>query len=191
MDAYALLTKVGRIYLAPVGTAFPDLTDAPASPWRDLGDTQDGVDLNSDDKVELIRTDQRTGPVKATRTDETVVVKTKLAEMTLENLADALGATLTDTAAGSGTIGTREINLHRGSDVQEFAFLFRGDSPYGNFPAQYELPRAYCDEVGAIKYDKGKNVAIPVTFKCLEDLEAATDDERYGRLVVQDAVALA
>jgi len=190
MDAYALLTNVGRMYIAPVGTAFPALTASPAAPWRDLGDTQDGVDMNSDDKVELVRTDQRTGPVKATRTDETVVVKTKLAEATLENLADAMGVTLTDTAPGVGTIGTREINLHRGATVDEFAFLFRGDSPYGAYPAQYQLPRAYCDEVGAIKYDKGKNVPIPVTFKCLEDLNAATEDERYGKLIAQDAAAL-
>jgi hypothetical protein len=190
MNSYALLTNVGRIYIAPVGTAFPALTATPASPWRDLGDTQDGVDFNSDDKVELVRTDQRTGPVKATRSDETVVVKTKLAEATLENLADALGVTLTDTAPGSGTIGTREIPLHRGSTVGEFAFLFRGDSPYGAFPAQYELPRAFCDEVGALKYDKGKNVPIPMTFKCLEDLNAATESARYGRLVAQDAAAI-
>lgn len=189
MNAYALLTNVGRIYIAPTGTAFPDLDEAPGSPWRDLGDTQDGVDVNSDDKVELVRTDQRTGPVKATRTDETVVIKTKLAEATLENLADALGVDLTDTAAGSGTIGTREVPLHRGAEVSEFALLFRGDSPYGNFPAQYELPRAYCDEVGVLKYEKGKNAPIPITFKCLEDLEAATEEERYGRLIVQDAVA--
>lgn len=189
MDAYSLLTGVGHLYVAPVGTAFPVLTATPGSPWRELGDTQDGVDVNSDDKVELVRTDQRTGPVKATRTDETMVIKTKLAEATLENLADALGATVTDTAPGVGTIGTREINLHRGATVTEFAFLFRGSSPYGNFPAQYELPRAYCDEVGALKYEKGKNMAIPVTFKALEDLEAATEDERYGRLIAQDAAA--
>lgn len=190
MDAYALLTNVGELFIAPVGTTFPALTATPASPWRALGDTQDGVDMNSDDKIELVRTDQRTGPVKATRIDEIVTVKTKLAEATLENLADALGATVTDTAPGSGTIGTREINLHRGATVEEFAFLFRGDSPYGAYPAQYELPRAYCDEVGSIKYDKGKNAPIPITFKCLEDLDAATEDERYGRLIVQDAAAL-
>lgn len=190
MDAYALLTNVGRLYIAPVGTEFPDLTETPASPWRDLGDTQEGVDVNSDDKIELVRTDQRTGPVKATRVDETVVVKTKLAEATLENLKDALGVGVTDTAPEVGTIGTREIPLHRGSVVAEFALLFRGDSPYGAFPAQYELPRAYCDEAGTIKYDKGKNVPVVVTFKCLEDLNATYESERYGRLIAQDAAAL-
>lgn len=189
MDAYSLLTGVGRLYIAPVGTAFPALTASPSGSWRELGDTQDGVDVNSDDKVELVRTDQRTGPVKATRTDETIVIKTKLAEATLENLADALGGTVTDTAPGVGTIGTREISLHRGATVAEFAFLFRGTSPYGNFPAQYELPRAYCDEVGALKYEKGKNMSIPVTFKALEDLDAASEEDRYGRLIAQDAAA--
>jgi len=190
MDQYSLLTGVGSLYIAPVGTAFPALTASPASPWRSLGETQDGVDVNSDDKVELVRTDQRTGPVKATRTDETLVIKTKLAEATYENLADALGVDLTDTAPGSGTIGTRSIPLHRGAVVEEFAFLFRGNSPYGAYPAQYELPRAYCDEVGVLKYEKGKNAAIPITFKALEDLNAATEAERYGRLIAQDAAAL-
>jgi hypothetical protein len=74
--------------------------------------------------------------------------------------------------------------------VAEFALLFRGDSPYGNYPAQYELPRCYCDETGVLKYEKGKNVSIPITFKALEDLNAATEAERYGRLVAQDAAAL-
>ena len=55
MDAYSLLTNVGRLYIAPVGTAFPDLDEAPGVSWRDLGDTQDGVDMNSDDKIELVR----------------------------------------------------------------------------------------------------------------------------------------
>jgi hypothetical protein len=190
MDAFSLLTGVGKLYIAPLGTAFPAVTATPGASWRDLGDTQDGVDMNSDDKIELVRTDQRTGPVKATRTDETIVVKTKLAEATFENLADAMGVSVTDTPAGSGTIGTRAMPLHRGAHVSEFAFLFRGDSPYGSYPAQYELPRAFCDEVGALKYEKGKNMPIPITFKCLEDLNAATESERYGRLVAQDAAAL-
>ncbi len=190
MDAYSVLTNVGRFYIAPVGTAFPALTATPGAPWRDLGDTQDGVDVEHDDKIEKVRTDQRTGAVKATRTEESMLVKTKLVEATLENLADVTGVTLTDTAPGVGTIGTREIPLHRNAKVDEWAVLFRGYSPYFDGPAQYQIPRGFFGKVDAVKYDKGKNAAIPFTFEALENLSAATEDERFGKLIAQDAAAL-
>src|SRR5690349_18851993 len=140
MDAYSILTGVGTIYVAAAGTAMPAVNAAPSGSWRTLGETQDGVDVEPNDKIEKIMTDQRTGPVKAERTEETMIIKTKLAEATLENLADAMGVTLTDTAPGSGTIGTREVNLHRGAVVQEFAILFRGKSPYFNGNGQFYIP---------------------------------------------------
>ena len=189
MDAYVILTGVGKLYIAPVGTAFPALTATPTGSWRSLGDTQDGVDVDPSDKIELAHTDQRTGAVKGTRTEETLKIKTKLAEATLENLADALGTTLTDTPAGAGTIGTREIPLHRGATVKEYAFLFRGSSPYGPWPAQYQLPRGYVS-LDALKHEKGKNAAIPITFEALEDFNAATEADRFGKLIAQDAAAL-
>jgi len=190
MDALTILTGVGRLYIAPVGTTFTDLDDEPASPWRDLGDTQDGVEASLDDKIEKITTDQRTGNVKATRTEETLMIKTKLAEATLENLADALNANVTDTPAGAGTIGTREINLYRGATVEEYAVIFRGSSPYYVGPAQYQVPRMIFGKVDSLKFDKGKNAAIPVTFEALEDLNASSVAERHGKLIAQTAAAL-
>lgn len=190
MDQYSILTGVGRLYIAPVGEVFPAVNVTPAGNWRDLGDTQDGVEVEFSDKIEKIRTDQRTGGVKATRTEEDCIVKTKLAEATLENLADALGVTLTDTPPGSGTIGTRSIPLHRGATVTEFAVLFRGASPYYAGSAQYEIKRGYFGKVDALKFEKGKNAGIPFTFESLEDWNAATEAERFGRLIGQDAAAL-
>lgn len=190
MDAYSILTGVGQLYIADVGTAFPDLDETPGAGWRSMGETQDGVDVEHSDKIELIRTDQRTGPVKATRTEESMTVKTKLAEATLENLADVTGVALVDTAAGVGTIGTREIPLHRGAIVTEYAVLFRGSSPYFAGPAQYEIPRGYFGKIDTMKYEKGKNAAIPFMFESLEDLNAATEDDRFGKLIAQDAAAL-
>lgn len=190
MDAYSILTGVGTMYLAPVGTAFPDVNVAPDSEdWRSLGETQDGVEVDPSEKIETIKTDQRTGSVKAVRTEEGLTIKTKMAEATLEKLADAIGATVTDTPPGVGTIGTREINLYRGATVAEYAVVFRGYSPYYNGPAQYQIPRMYFSKVDALKYEKGKNVAIPITLEALEDLNAASAAERYGKLIAQDAAA--
>lgn len=190
VTAYNILTGVGTIYIAPVGESFPALTATPGGNWRSLGETQDGVEVEFSDSIEKIRTDQRTGGVKATRTEEDCMVSTKLAEATLENLGDALGVTLTDTPAGVGTIGTREIHLHRGAAVEEYAVLFRGSSPYYAGPAQYEIPRGFFGQVEPITYEKGANAGIPFQFEALEDLDAATEAERFGRLIGQDAAAL-
>ena len=190
MDSYSILTGVGLIYIAPVGSTFPALEDAPSTPWRSLGETQDGVEVEHDEKIERIRTDQRTGAVKATRTEESLMVKTKLAEATLENLADALGVAVTDTAASVGLIGTRELPIYRGALVTEYAILIRGYSPYLEGPAQYEIPRGFFGKVDAIKYEKGKNASIPFTFESLEDLEAENIEDRFGRLIAKDAEEL-
>jgi len=190
MDAYSIMTGVGRLYLGDALADPPALGSAPDSgDWRNVGDTQDGVDVDPSQKVELTRTDQRTGPVKAVRSEETLKIKTKLAEMTLENLADALGNSVTDVAAGVGTIGTRKVFLHRGANVAEYALLFEGYSPYLNGPAYYYVPRVYID-LDAIKHDKSKNAAIPVTFEALENLSASSEEERFGYLIAKDAAAL-
>jgi len=189
MDAFSLLTGVGDLYIADANTAPPDLGDAPGAGWRLLGETQDGVDVEPNQKIELTHTDQRTGPVKAVRSEESLKFKTKLAENTLENYADALGNTVTDTAPGSGTIGTRSVNMYRGPVVAENAFLFSGYSPYLDGPAYYYVPRGYFD-LDTIKYDKAKNAPIPITFEALEDLEAATAEERFGYYIAKDAAAL-
>ena len=145
--------------------------------------------MDPSQKIELTRTDQRTGAVKAVRSEESVKVKTKLAETTLENLADALGVTVDDTAPGVGTIGTRKVNLYRGASVTEYALLFEGYSPYLNGPAYYYVPRGFFD-VDALKYDKAKNAPIGITFEALEDLSASTPEERFGYLIAKDAAAL-
>lgn len=189
MDSFSILTGVGKLYIADADTAPPTLGSAPSGSWRDLGDTQDGLELDPSQKIELTRTDQRTGPVKAVRSEEDLKFKTKLAENTLENLGDALGNTVTDTAPGAGTIGTRKLPMYRGAVVQEHAFLFLGYSPYLDGPAYYYVPRGYFDLDG-IKFDKAKNAPIPLTFIALEDLGASSEEERFGYLIAKDAAAL-
>lgn len=190
MDSYNILTGVGSLYIAPVGTAFPDCDDTPSSSWYDLGETRGGVKVTRSQKINTSRTDQRTGPVKAKRSEEDMSVETKLVEATLEKLAKFLGVSVTDTAAGSGTIGTRSIPLYRGSEVDEYAVLFRGNSPYGPWNAQYQLPRAYFDGDITEEHTKdGEGVEYGLTLKALEDLDAETVEERYGKLVAEDAAA--
>jgi len=189
MDSYEVLVGVGSVYVAQVGTAFPALTATPSASWRDMGETQDGVTVTPDQTIEEIRTDQRTGAIDAVRTEEFVLVETKLVQHSMENLADSMGVSVIDTAPGSGAIGTRELPLYRGGWVNKYAMLYRGKSPYGDYPAQFEIPRGYFGGATELPFAKDTNTPVPVEFHALEDLNAASEAERFGRVVAQDAPA--
>lgn len=192
LTAYEILTGVGKLYVAPAGTAKPSLdTDPAAAGWTEVGETVDGVTITLAQEIEEFRTDQRTGPVKATRTEENLTIETRLAQATLENLAQTLGGlTVTTVPAGTGTMGYKWHGLYRGQDVQEFAILFRGNSPYGDFPAQFYVPRGYFAGETGLEYKKDGQVVIPVEFHALEDLNAASEAERFGVYEAGNAAAL-
>ncbi len=192
MNAYEILTGVGKLYVAPAGTAKPALdVDPESTGWTYLGETVDGVTITPGQEIEEMRTDQRTGPVKAVRTEESLTIEAQLAQATVENLAQALGGmTVTKVNAQVGAMGYRKVGLYRGGTVQEFAMLFRGNSPYGSYPAQYYVPRGYYGgEVGQ-EYKKDGQVVVPVEFHALEDLNATNEDERFGVYEAADAAAL-
>src|SRR5688500_19116369 len=123
---YSLLVGVGTLYIGPVNEPKPALTAVPAGNWRSLGETDDGVTASKTRNREKFSSDQRTGNVKAVQTEESLVIETNLQDSTLENLADVIGGTVTVTAPGSGTIGTKKTGMDNGSTVREFAFLYRG-----------------------------------------------------------------
>lgn len=188
---YEILTGVGTLYKAPVGTAYPALTATPAAPWVSLGETDGGVKVTLEQTTHTIRDDQHTGPRKAFRSEEELLLETNLRDITVENMAILLGNSVTDTPPGAGTIGTREVPLHRGLTVTEYALLFRGEyqSPYGNYPAQYELPRGFFDGPIGQEYKKDDAVLLPVQFRALEDYNEANVEDSFGRWVVEDAPA--
>jgi len=189
-EPYEILVGVGTLYVAAAGTAAPAVNAAPGGSWTSLGETDGGVKVKKTQNIEAFSSDQRTGNVKAVRTEEGVEVEVNLHEATLENLADVIGGTVTDTAPGAGTIGTRALKLHAGSDVTEYALLFRGDSPYGNFPGQFYVPRGYMDDDVEMEFTKDGKTLIPVKFIALEDLDAATEGDRFGVATYQDAAAV-
>lgn len=188
---YEILTGVGDLYIAPVGTTFPAVDAVPNASWRALGYTQEGVSVKKKSKIETVNVDQDTGAVKAARSEEALTIETQLAELTLENLADYLGNTVTDTPAASGVAGTRSVGMYSGAYVKTFALLFRGTSAYGNYPAQYQVPVCYFDGDTEMKHEKGgKNATIKAAFEALVNPNAVADSEKFGTLVMQDAAAL-
>lgn len=190
LTTYQILTGVGHLYVAPVGTSFPHVDDVPAVDWIDLGETLDGVKITMDSKETIHTTDQRTGGVKATREEEGVIVETKLAQGTIANLAKLLGNTAGTVAPAAGVPGQNYVYLHRGAAVTEYAFLFRNSfSPDGPYNEQYELPRGFFSEAVEVEYKKAEQSTFSAKFVALEDLNAATEAERFGRRVTQSAPA--
>lgn len=195
-----IVIGAAEVYLAPVGETYPVIDAAPAGNWQKLGSNgddnlgEDGVRILHEQTVQMSRTLGSTGPIKAARPSERLTVSGVLVDFALEEVADILNdPTVADTAAGAGTAGFREITLRQGPTVSEFALLVRGEnlSPYGEtWNVQYEIPRVVCISSPEVIFHKGNPIGLAFEYEALEDESAATDAERFGGLVVQDADAV-
>jgi hypothetical protein len=197
MQPYEIIGSPFSVYVAPSGTAFPVLGVAPGVAWTLLGingtrsQDEDGVTITHGQTVNDVRAAGSTGPIKALRSEEELTIAFSLMDLTLETYAMVLnGATVTTVAPGVSTIGTKKIGLSRGFTVKEFAMLVRGPSPYNEaFPAQFEVPRVYESASAAPQFTKGQPAVLACEFRALEDLAAATEQERFGRLIAQHLAA--
>lgn len=197
MQPYEIIISPADVYLAPAGTAFPDVDTPPTGAWRLLGTagkknySEDGITVTHEQSLEPHRTAGSTGPVKVSRTEENLTIEGVLEDLSLEEYAKVLnGVTVADVAAATGTPGYRSIPLRQGIEVAEFACLVRFPSPYGDgFAAQYQIPRVYQDENPAPGFSKSGAAGLAFRFAALEDPDATVDEERFGKLVAQDALA--
>ncbi len=193
---YEIIAAPFTVWAAPVGTAFPAVNAAPAVAWikigtaGDLNYDEDGVTVAHSQAMEIFRSLGDSGPRKVFRTEEDLKISLMLTDVTLENYKHAMnGNAVTDVAAGAGTAGYRWIGLSRGFSVDTVALLVRGPSPYmdaGNM--QYQVPRAAQSGNPEIVWRKDKPAGLQLQWTALVDPGAATELERFGRLVAQDAL---
>ena len=197
MQPYEILVSPFQIYLAPVGEAFSLLDDVPAGNWRLLGTSgkynyaEDGVTVTHEQTINQIRTLGSTGPVKVARPEENMTIELILMDCSLEHYATLLNdVSVGDIAAGVGTPGYRNITLRQGPTVATFALLCKGVSPYADgWYMQYQVPIVYQGANPAPVYTKGAAAGLACSFMALEDPNAATEAERFGKLLAQDAEA--
>ena len=195
MVPYEIIMSPFEVYLAPVGEAFPLINAVPAGNWALLGtngkvnQSEDGITLTHSQTLNPHRTSGTTGPVKVVRSEEELLISMVLEDLSLEQYAKLLNnIAVSDTPAGVGTAGFRDITLRQGPDVSTFALLCRGKSPYGDaWNMQYQVPIVYQNDNPAPAFSKAGASGLQATFAALEDLSAATDAERFGKLVAQDA----
>lgn len=186
-------------YFAATGSTFPDLNDTPIAPWAKIGTSgdrnysEDGVTIVHGQTIEQFRALGSTGPVKASRTEESLIIRFTLWDMLLEQYRLALNQNVvTTTAAGAGTAGIKDIDLYQNLDISMIALLVRGDvSPEGNnWKSQYQIPQCYQSGSPEPVYQKGAPMGLGLEFTAIEDPDAASAAVRFGKLVVQNAAAI-
>lgn len=197
---FEILGAPFTLYVAPVGTAFPLIVAAPGVGWTMVGTSgdrnysEDGVTVAHSQTVNAVRGAGATGPRKAWRTEEDLVVSLVLWDLTLEQYAIAMnGNAVEATAAGVGTAGFKALGMYKGVQVATMALLIRGDvSAYSaEGKSQYEIPVCYQSGSPEPVYAKGEPAGLSLEFTAMEDPAAASPDERFGRLVMQHQAPLA
>lgn len=195
-----IITSPLTVWIAPLGTAFPAMTEEPGAPWALLG--TNGARSTAPSGVVL--THQQTwaaSPPPAGQTissamsleAEELRLRVELLDLSLEQYSLALGSnTVAVVEAAPGLHGTRTIGLSIGSrGGQELALLARGPSPYvGGMMAQYEVP--CCKEAGSpqLVFTGRAPTGLLVEFRALPDAAATSEEFRFGRLIVQDQAPL-
>ncbi|MDP3720767.1 MAG: hypothetical protein Q8T13_23645 [Acidobacteriota bacterium] len=189
---YEIIAAPFTIYLAPVGTAFPPIDVEPDGDWTKVGVsgdrnyTEEGVKVSNPQTIAKFKSAGSTGARKAWRTDEELMISFELADMTLEAWKIALNGNVVTNESGA----PRKIGMTRGRSVTQYSLIARGPSPYGDdFAMQYEVP--VCIQTGNPEPVKKKDqaAALALQFEALEDPNATSDDERFGRIVAQDSVS--
>lgn len=196
---FEIISAPFTLYWAPVGESFPAIDATPAGNWVKVGTSGDrdyadeGVTVAHEQSIEKFRGAGSTGPRKVSRTEEDLMVRLTLWDISLEQYRLALNnVAVVATAAGSGTGGFKTITPYQGLDVALMALLVRGDfSAYGaGWKSQYEIPVCYQSGSPEPVFGKGAPAGLALEFTALEDPNAATAAERFGRLKVQHQAAL-
>lgn len=176
---YEILAAPFTLWLASVGVSFPVVDAAPSASWTKLGTSgaldygEGGVSIKHSQVITKFRGLGSTLYRKAFRTEEELIVKVTIHDLTLEQYKIALnGNAITTTAASSGVAGNKAINLERGLTVTQYALLVRGISPYGDYVGQFELPTVIQTGEPEVVFDKGNPAGLELSFEILKHASA-------------------
>lgn len=190
MDPYEIVVGPLAIYLATAVEAMDDVNVAPTGNWALLGTSGDesyaeaGIVVTHSQTMRQTFAVGATGPLKANRQQEQLTIGLTLMDLSVAEYTKVLNGTTksTDTTPNIDYIG-----LRRGPDVKVWSLTAWGDlmSPAGAFDMSFYIPRCYQSGDPALTFSKDAEAALAVTFTALEHQSAATDEERFGRLIVQ------
>ncbi len=191
---YEVIAAPFTLWVAPVGTQFPAVDEEPnSSDWTLVGSAgplnydEAGITLQQPQSIAFWRSLGDSGSRKAFRSSEDLKIGLMIVDLTLEQYALALnGNAVTATPASTGVPGTKKIGLSRGFTVDTRALLLRGPSPeMANGAMQYECPRAAQTGSPAPVLVRDKPAALAVEWTAMIDEAATSEDEYFGRIIVQ------
>lgn len=186
---YEVIAAPFTLFRAPVGEAFPDVTAVPAGGWVKVGssgplnyDRDAGVTLEHRQTTVPWRSFGDAGARKTFRSEEDLIIRLTLVDLTPEQYALGLNDNTVTTAGGTKTVG-----LSRGFTVATHALLIRGEvSPLGPTGAmQYEIPIAAQQGSPSVVYKNSVPAGIALEWMALVD-PTQPADEYFGRLVVEE-----
>ncbi len=197
MKPYEIIATPLSVYLAPVGEPFPEVDEAPAGNWAQIGAggnlnyAEEGVTVAHGQEITEWKGLGSTAPRKAFRTAESLMISLMLADVSAEAYQVALNQNaITTTAAGSGVPGSKQINMYLGPTVDTRALLIRGLSAYNEaYAAQWEVPVVYESASPETVFVKDAPAMLALEFKALEDPDATSAAARFGSIRHQTAVA--
>ena len=151
-----------------------------AATWRDVGYTQDGLEVATDPSYTDVEVDQLLDAVKTFKDGMTLNISTTLVEATLENLLLAWGqpaSTLTSTATDKETVIDGGV---LGQVPTEYGLIAVGNGPEKAGSNAYQERSYFAYRVTSVEgashtLSRADAVSIPVTFRALP-----ADDGRYG-----------
>lgn len=187
---FEIIAAPAKIWVAPVGTAFPVIDVVPNQDWTLLGKagdkniSEDGVTISHPQSVEVFRALGSTGPRKITRTEEDFMISFTLLDLTLEMYRRALNdSPITQVAAGAAIAGSRKLLLQRGRLVSQFALIAEGPSPYGdNWTLRYKIPILVNVGEPEIVFQKGEPAGLMFELQAIEH-----ETDGFGEIEAQDA----
>jgi hypothetical protein len=173
-----IIAGSAEVYIAPTGTAFPDVDLAVAAPWvlmgtnGSLNTTEDGIVIAAEVTTEDFTPLGDIQAVKTWLTGYDQRVRFTLADMTLEMLSHAYGGpptttgNVTTTAPSSGNMGYKSLSLTRSGIPTQVAMTIRmAQSPYGSAAplTQFELYRV--SQIAAVEITVQKGTPMQVAFE--------------------------
>lgn len=190
MDPREIVVGPLTAYLAAAVEAEDDVDGTPSGNWALLGTSgdenysEDGITVTHSQSLRYTRAAGATGPLKVNRQTEDLTIGLSLMDLSAAQYTKVLNNTTksTDTSPNIDYIG-----LRRGPDVTVLSGIFKGTglSPSGDFPIQLYIPRMVQSADPAPQFSKGADAMLAVVFTALEYQSAGTDEERFGRYVVQ------
>jgi len=126
----------------------------------DLGDTQDGIELEVNTELREIPSDQSLSPVDVVIIGRTATVRCNLLEATLDNIRAAWNLPTTDLVSDSLNITFNQAG------PKQLVITHKGPN---NKTRTWTFPRAVAVSAGAQRIARENETLVPVEFRILGD----------------------